>query len=280
MSSCTDPHIITGTCFENPSNARDVSSMRHEFAACWVISRGFSCAADVSEAALNVILGANHNQMSTEHYCHVAAMNITVSGSHNLQSKLRAAIRSSSPMIHLADSGQRSCVSVADFFNSFENHHKSVLIAIAVFHRIQLPSFSGRCAQFSQSHSPNPLPPEVSLPDCADVCEEWHANSIDPDLQVHVLTTLSGSKVTLNPLRCLLTGLSIDYNHSESFWDLRKKLHDHIIKLRRGKRAESNAVPLYHLPFMPEVQQTASFITGQQNFPRSCSGRTQESHHN
>ncbi|KAJ7898197.1 hypothetical protein B0H14DRAFT_2675275, partial [Mycena olivaceomarginata] len=27
-------HIITGTCFENPSNARDASSMRHELAAC------------------------------------------------------------------------------------------------------------------------------------------------------------------------------------------------------------------------------------------------------
>ncbi|KAJ7820756.1 hypothetical protein B0H14DRAFT_2833245, partial [Mycena olivaceomarginata] len=27
-------HIITSTCFENPSNARDASSMRHELAAC------------------------------------------------------------------------------------------------------------------------------------------------------------------------------------------------------------------------------------------------------
>jgi hypothetical protein len=93
------------------------------------------------EAALNVILGANHNQMSTEHYCHVAtAMNITVSGSRNLRFKLRAAIRSSLAMIHSVDSGQRSCVSVADFLNSFEIHRKSVLIAIAAFHRIRRPS--------------------------------------------------------------------------------------------------------------------------------------------
>jgi hypothetical protein len=79
--------------------------------------------------------------MSTEHYCHVAAaMNITVSGFCNFQFKLHAVIRSSLAMIHSADSGQRSCVSVADFFNSFESHCKSVLIAIAAFHCIQLPS--------------------------------------------------------------------------------------------------------------------------------------------
>jgi hypothetical protein len=122
------------------------------------------------------------------------------------------------------------------------------LIAIAAFHCIQLPSkptvdyiwdeimahiVSGHCAQFSQLHSPNPLPPEVSLLGCADVCEEWCANSIDPNLQFHVLTALTGSKLTLNPLRCLLTGLNIDYNHSESFRDVRKKLHDHTVQLRR-----------------------------------------------
>ncbi|KAJ7350876.1 hypothetical protein DFH08DRAFT_995936, partial [Mycena albidolilacea] len=151
------------------------------------------------------------------HHATRAAMNITVSGSRNLRFKLRAAIRSSLAMIHSADSGQRSSISVADFFNSFESHRKSVLIAIAVFHCIQLPSkptvdyirdeitahiISGRCAQFSQSHSPNPLPPEVSLPDCADR---------------------------------LLTGLKIDYNHSELFRDLRKKLRDHIVQLRRDR---------------------------------------------
>jgi hypothetical protein len=135
-------HIITSTCFENPSNARETSSStRHELSACRVLSQGFSCTANVPEAVLNVILGANHNQMSTEYYCHVAAAkNITVSGSRNLQFKLRAVIRSSLAMFHLADSGQSSCVSVADFFNSFESHCKSVLIAIAVLHRIQLPS--------------------------------------------------------------------------------------------------------------------------------------------
>jgi hypothetical protein len=42
-------------------------------------------AADVSEAVLNVILSADHKQMPTNHYCHVAsAMNIAVSGSRNL----------------------------------------------------------------------------------------------------------------------------------------------------------------------------------------------------
>jgi hypothetical protein len=87
-------HIITGSCFDNPANAKDAPSSAHtELSTCHAVSRGFSSAAEVSEAALNVILNADSKQISTEHYCHIAAaMNITTSGSCNLRFKLRAAI--------------------------------------------------------------------------------------------------------------------------------------------------------------------------------------------
>lgn len=210
-------HIITGACFDNPTNTGDVpaSFTRPELGTCRAISQGYLSAADVSQAALNVILNADRTQMSTENYCHVAAaMNITASGTRNLRFKLRAAIRQHLLTVTAADSDNRSSASVADFFNSFESHRKSVLVSIAAFHRIQLPNkatseqiktkitehiISGHCAQFASSRSSS-VPPDVSLPDCADILDEWHVNAIHPDLQVHILTVLNGSNLTLNPL--------------------------------------------------------------------------------
>jgi hypothetical protein len=187
-------HIIIGTCFENPSNLSDAASCsRQELSTCRAISRGYSSAADVSQAALNIILNADREQMPTEHYCHVAAaMNISVSGTRNLRFKLRAAIRKNLFHINLAESVNRCSASVADFFNSFESHRKPVLIAIAAFHRINIPPkanaedirteitkhiISGHCARFSASHAsaPDPLR-DISLPDCA-VWKGWMTRS-------------------------------------------------------------------------------------------------------
>jgi hypothetical protein len=54
-------HIITGTCFDNPSNSGDAFlSLRHELSTCRAISRGYTSAAEVSEAVLNLILNADH----------------------------------------------------------------------------------------------------------------------------------------------------------------------------------------------------------------------------
>ncbi|KAJ7240189.1 hypothetical protein C8J57DRAFT_1245408 [Mycena rebaudengoi] len=188
-------HIITGACFDNPENANDApSTARAELATCRAVSRGFSSAAEVSEAALNVILNAGSKQMSTEHYCHVAAaMNITTSGTRNLRFKLRAAIRKHLVSITSADSDNCSSTSVTDFLNSFESHRKPVLLAIAAFHRIQLP----------------PKPTVESIR--AEITEH-----IVSDLQIHVLTALNGTHLTLNPLRRLLAALKINYKESES----------------------------------------------------------------
>jgi hypothetical protein len=77
-------HIITGACYDNPDNAKDAPSSHSELATCRAMLRGFSSAAEVSEAALNIILNADTKGMSTEHYYHVAAaMNISASGNRN-----------------------------------------------------------------------------------------------------------------------------------------------------------------------------------------------------
>jgi hypothetical protein len=143
-------------------------------------------------------------------------MNISVSGSRNLRFKLRAAIRKKLLDVNSAAMDNRSAVSVADFFDSFESHCKPVLIAIVAFHRIQLPPIanseeirhqitthiiSGHCARFSGSHVSTTLPQNVSLPDCADVSNEWQLNAIHPDIEVHVLSALCGGNLTQNPLR-------------------------------------------------------------------------------
>jgi hypothetical protein len=104
-------------------------------------------------------------------------------------------------------------------------------VAIAAFHRIKLPEkvnveeirmaiaehiISGHCTQFSDRHASSSLPPGISLPDCADVCDERRLNSIHPDLQIHILSALNGTKLNSLPLRRLLSVLKIEYHNSES----------------------------------------------------------------
>ncbi|KAJ7323606.1 hypothetical protein DFH08DRAFT_817642 [Mycena albidolilacea] len=245
-------HLITGTCFDNFSNTGDAfSSQRHELATYRAVSRGYCSAADVSEDILNIILNANRPLCSC-----CCRMNISVSGNRNLRFKLRAAIRKKLLQVNSAEGDNRSSVSVADFFNSFESHRKPALLSIAALHRIQLPKkpgaeeirqhitthiISGHCAHFSGPRTTTTLPEDVSLPDYTDVCNEWKVNAIHPDLQVHILNALYGSNLTLNPLRRLLTTLGIDYSRSESLRELRNKLRERISTLRKGKHAERKA---------------------------------------
>jgi hypothetical protein len=159
---------------------------------------------------LEIILGADRNQMSTESLLHVAAaLNLTISGSRNLRFKIRALLRNILNSIASSETHNHSSASVADFFNSFESHRRPVLVSIAALHRIEVPTnatiemirtkitehiTSGRCAQFASADSPTSRPKDLLLPDCADVCREWRFNGIDPDLQVHILSALYGSK--------------------------------------------------------------------------------------
>ncbi|KAK7055900.1 hypothetical protein R3P38DRAFT_2849495 [Favolaschia claudopus] len=161
-------------------------------------------------------------------------MNISVSGTRNLRFKLRAAIRTQLNSFSAAEP-ESLCTSssVADFFGSFESHRKPALIAIAAFHRIILPAKS--------NHPTTSAPPETSIPDCKDVCNEWQSNNIHPDLQIHILTALNGTNLTLVPLRRLLATLNIEYSSSDSLRELRKKLKTHIGILRKGNQAEYKA---------------------------------------
>ncbi|KAJ7667331.1 hypothetical protein B0H17DRAFT_1142820 [Mycena rosella] len=97
---------------------------------------------------------------------------------------------------------------------------------------------SGLCSQFSHSHPPSSLPPDISVPDCVDVHNEWRINTINPDLQVNILTAIHGSKTSLIPMRRILTNLDIDHQPSDPLRVLREKLRAYILPLRKGKRVE------------------------------------------
>jgi hypothetical protein len=160
-----------------------------------------------------------------------AALNLTVSGSHklNLRFKIRALIRNT--LNSITSSVNHSSASVADFFNSFESHRRPVLMSIAALHRIDVPTnttievirtkitehiISGRCAQFANTELPTSRPKNLLLPDCTDVRHEWQFNGIDPDLQIPILSALYGSKLTIVPLRRLLSSINVTYNLNPS----------------------------------------------------------------
>ena len=75
--------------------------------------------------------------------------------------------------------------------------------------------------QLSQSHAPISRPDGLCFPDCADICDEWQANNIDADLQVHILTTVYGSNVTPNSLRRVLSSLKTEHEGASSIGQLR-----------------------------------------------------------
>ncbi|KAJ7439569.1 hypothetical protein B0H11DRAFT_2205761 [Mycena galericulata] len=199
-------HITTGACADHAVDAS--VSPRPDRSACRALCQDFECAADMSKAVLNLVLGADHKQISTESLSHVAAaLNISVPGVRNLRFKLRAALKKHVDTISTASTELRSSASVADFFNSFESHRRPILLSIAALHRIQVPDkssvdwlrskitehiLSGDCTQFSQPHPPISLPNGLGVPDCTVdqetdmepwskvICQE-SARSLDSD---------------------------------------------------------------------------------------------------
>jgi hypothetical protein len=180
-----------------------------------------------------------------------AALNISVSGDRNLHFKIRLAIRKHAEAVSSADTEFRSSASMTDFFSSFKSHRRPVLLSISALHWIQVPEratvdslrtqitqhlLSGQCSQFSQSHPEISLPNGLSLPDCADVHNEWLRNKLDPELQVHILTAIYGSNISLNSLRRVLINLNIEHEDSDGIGRLHWRLKRYITELRRGKK--------------------------------------------
>jgi hypothetical protein len=132
-------HIVSGDCANYAVDA--TTHPRPQRTACRCIAQDFHSAADVSQAVLEIILGADRNQMSTESLLHVAAaLNLTISGSRNLRFKIRALLRNILNSIASSETHNHSSASVADFFNSFESHRRPVLVSIAALHRIEVPT--------------------------------------------------------------------------------------------------------------------------------------------
>lgn len=253
-------HLVTGACADHISDVNSCSRLNHS--TCRAVAQDFDSAASMSAAVLDIILTADHSKISTEHLCHVAAaLNIsTLKSSHNLRFKIKAAICKHLLTIESATIESRSFASVADFFDSFEAHQRPVLLSIAALHRVELPEkpttnhiytaikkhiLSGLCSQFSHSHLLSSLPPDISIPDCVDVYNEWRINTIDLDLQVHILTAIHGSKTSLNPMRCILTNLDIEHQSFDPLRVLHKKLQAYILVLRKGKHIKHEQQALY-----------------------------------
>ncbi|KAF7378322.1 ATP-dependent DNA helicase [Mycena sanguinolenta] len=77
------------------------------------------------------------------------------------------------------------------------------------------------------------------------VYNEWQINTIDPDLQVHILSAIHGSKTSLNPMRRILTNLNVEHLSSDSLRILRDKLRTYILALRKGKRVQREQQALH-----------------------------------
>jgi hypothetical protein len=182
-------------------------------------------------------------------------LNITISGERNLRFKICAAIAKHCDIVNCADSNNHSSASITDFFHSFESHRRPVLLSIAALHSIKVPGnamidflrtqitqhlLSGQCSQLSQTHPSTSLPNGLSLLDCADVHNEWLGNALDAELQVHILTAMYGSKISLNPLCRVLDNLNVMHENADSIRQLHRRLKHYITKLWRGKKVEQS----------------------------------------
>jgi hypothetical protein len=241
--ACTDYHVDTAK-FPQPDRS-----------GCRALCRGFASATNMPMAILNIVLKANHTQMSTESLTHMAAaLNIHVSSVRNLGFRLCGELRKYSENLGSVDIKHQSSATVAELFHSFEKLRRPALISIAALHRIQIPDkatieflhtqitqhiISGHCSQNSESHHPEFVSDvDVHVPDCTDGHDEWQVNQIDLDLQVHILSALYGSKISQNSLRRILSNLEVNHHDSESVGQLRRKLKGYINDLCKGKNAE------------------------------------------
>jgi hypothetical protein len=168
--------------------------------------------------------------------------------------RLRGELRKYSENLCSVDINHRSSATVAELFHSFEKLRRPALISIAALHCIQIPNkamieflrtqithhiISGNCSQNSESRRPEFVSDvDLLVPDCADVHDEWRVNQIDPDLQVHILSALYGSKISQNSIHHILSNLEVNHDDSESVGQLCRKLKGHINDLRKGKNAE------------------------------------------
>jgi hypothetical protein len=232
-------HLVSGACFEHKLDAHPNSKI--DRSTCAVIAEEFESTFSITALVLDIILTAEHKKISTEHLYHVAAaLDIIPSGSHNLRFKVRASLRKCLQSRQSTSVENRSFTSFAEFFNSFnsfETHLRPVLLSIAALHRIEVPSKSGvetiRKLITTHTHSLGPLYTifafaptnlDLSLPDCADVCNEWEADNIDPDIQVHILIVIYGSETSLNVMQRILNTLNIQHDPVDSVKTYRKQL--------------------------------------------------------
>jgi hypothetical protein len=227
--------LVSGACFEHKLDAHPNSKI--ERSTCAVIAEELESTSSITAAVLDIILTAEHKKISTEHLCPVAAaLNIIPSGSHNLRFEVRASLRKCLQSCQSTSVGNCSFTPVAEFFSSFETHLRPVLLSIAALHRIEVPSKSGvetiRKLITTHTHSLGPLYTifafaptnlDLSLPDCADVCNEWEADNIDPDIQVHILIVIYGSETSLNVMQRILNTLNIQHDPVDSVNTYRKQ---------------------------------------------------------
>ncbi|KAJ7902728.1 hypothetical protein B0H14DRAFT_2555226 [Mycena olivaceomarginata] len=205
-------HLVSGASFEHKLDAHPNSKI--DRSTCAVIAEEFESTSSITAPVLDIILTAEHKKISTEHLCHVAAaLDIIPWGSHNLR---------------------------------FKTHLWPVLLLIAALHRIEVLSKSGvetiRRLITTHTHSLGPLYAIFALAStnlyCADVGDEWEADNIDPDIQVHILTAIYGSKTCQNVMRRILNTLNIQNDPVDSVKTYRKQMCSYILTLRKGKRAE------------------------------------------
>ncbi|KAJ7203306.1 hypothetical protein GGX14DRAFT_398885 [Mycena pura] len=128
-------------------------------------------------------------KFSTESLSHIgAALNLSISGKCSLWFKFRSALQEHLKSLVNDDPELDTSSAVADFFDSFENHCKPTLLAMAALHQIDVAVhtsseqlrqkitdhlISGACTRISrvEVECDNETGNDLNVPDCAAVAE-------------------------------------------------------------------------------------------------------------
>ncbi|KAJ7192087.1 hypothetical protein GGX14DRAFT_406632 [Mycena pura] len=213
----------------------------------------------MSRTVLKIILDATDKKISTELLSHIgAALNLSISGKRSLRFKFRSALQEHLKSLVNDDPEIDTCSAVADFFDSFENHRKPTLLAMAALHQIDVADhtsseqlrqkitdhlISGACTRLSgvEVECDDETGNDLNVPDCAAVCDEWQKDSGDLELHLYVLSAIYDSRISRNSLRRVLSSLNIQFDTADRKSQLHQKLKERITQLTRGKTSAFSA---------------------------------------
>ncbi|KAJ7211594.1 hypothetical protein GGX14DRAFT_393914 [Mycena pura] len=134
-----------------------------------------------ANTVLKIILDATDKQISTESLSHIgAALNLSISGKRSLRFKFRSALQEHLKSLVNDDPELDTSSSVADFFDSFENHYVADHTSFEQLRqKITDHLISGSCTRLSgvEVECDDKTENDLNVSGCAAVCDAWQKDS-------------------------------------------------------------------------------------------------------